>query len=53
MAFDMMIAPGNERGAELVNNAILALVTQTGSIEKAAGELGVNSLQSDDAGHTF
>ncbi|WP_328717430.1 imelysin family protein [Halomonas elongata] len=53
MAFDMMIAPGNEQGAELVNNAILALVTQTGSIEKAAGELGVNSLQSDDAGHTF
>ncbi|MFM9268938.1 imelysin family protein [Halomonas elongata] len=53
MAFDMMIAPGNEQGTELVNNAILALVTQTGSIEKAAGELGVSSLQSDDAGHTF
>ncbi|MDR5858527.1 peptidase [Halomonas eurihalina] len=53
MAFDMMIAPGNEQGTELVNNAILALVTQTGSIEKAADELGVNSLQSDDAGHTF
>ncbi|WP_275287817.1 imelysin family protein [Halomonas elongata] len=53
MAFDMMIAPGNERGSELVNNAILALVTQTGSIEKAAGALGVSSLQSDDAGHTF
>ncbi|ALM52763.1 imelysin family protein [Halomonas huangheensis] len=53
MTFDMMIAPDNAEGAQLVDNAILALVTQTGSIEKAAAELGVNSLQSDDAGHTF
>ncbi|MFG6178438.1 imelysin family protein [Halomonas sp. THAF12] len=53
MAFDMMIAPGNEAGAALVNDAILALVTQTGSIEQAAGRLGVTQLQPDDAGHTF
>lgn len=53
MAFDMMIAPGNEQGANIINEAILALVMQTGSIEKAAGTLGVNSLQSDDAGHNF
>lgn len=53
MTFDMMIAPGNEEGATLVNNAILALVTQTGSIEKAAIDLGVDDLQSDDAGHNF
>ncbi|QFT84859.1 Imelysin [Halomonas sp. THAF12] len=53
MAFDMMIAPGNEVGAALVNDAILALVTQTGSIEQAAGRLGVSQLQPDDAGHTF
>ncbi|SDF71799.1 imelysin. Metallo peptidase. MEROPS family M75 [Onishia taeanensis] len=53
MAFDMMIAPGNEQGAEMINEAILALVTQTVSIEKAAGSLGVTSLQPDDAGHSF
>ncbi len=53
MAFDMMIAPGNEQGSELINEAILALVAQTGSIEAAAGELGVTSLQPDDAGHRF
>ncbi|MBB3140658.1 imelysin family protein [Halomonas organivorans] len=53
MTFDMMIAPGNEDGAALINDAILALVTQTGSIEKAAGTLGVTQLQPDDAGHDF
>jgi len=53
MKFDMMIAPGNEKGAEIVNGAILALVEQTGSIEQAARELGIDSLQPDDAGHTF
>ena len=53
MAFDMMIAPGNERGSELINEAILTLVAQTGSIEQAAGDLGVTSLQPDDAGHRF
>ncbi len=53
MAFDMMIAPGNEQGSELINAAILTLVAQTGSIEQAAGELGVTSLQPDDAGHRF
>lgn len=53
MAFDMMIAPGNEQGRDLINEAILTLVAQTGSIEEAAGELGVTSLQPDDAGHRF
>ncbi|MBY5986208.1 peptidase [Halomonas sp. DP5Y7-2] len=53
MTFDMMIAPGNEQGAAIVNDAILALVTQTVSIEQAAGELGVTSLEPDDAGHDF
>lgn len=53
MAFDMMIAPDNEQGSELINEAILTLVAQTGSIEQAAGELGVTSLQPDDAGHRF
>lgn len=53
MAFDMMIAPGNEQGSELINAAIMTLVAQTESIERAAGELGVTSLQPDDAGHRF
>ncbi|WNK19825.1 imelysin family protein [Halomonas piscis] len=53
MAFDMMIAPGNEEGSAMINDAILALVTQTASLEKAAGTLGVTSLQPDTAGHRF
>jgi putative iron-regulated protein len=53
MAFDTMIAPGNSEGAEIVNNAIMALVVQTGSIEQAARELGIEALSPDDAGHAF
>jgi len=53
MPFDMMIAPGNARGAEIVNAAIMALVKQTGSIEQVAGKLGVTSLEHDTAGHSF
>lgn len=53
MAFDQMIAPGNEAGARIVNGAILALVEQTGSIEQAARELGIGNLAPDDAGHRF
>ncbi|TBW54312.1 peptidase [Marinobacter halodurans] len=53
MPFDMMIAPGNARGAELVSTAITALVTQTGEIEKASETLGIQSMKPDDAGHTF
>lgn len=53
LKFDMMIAPASERGAEIVNGAIIALVQQTGSIEQAANELGIDSLAPDDAGHSF
>lgn len=53
MRFDMMIAPGNEQGTQIVNGAIMALVQQTGSIEQAARELGIDSLEPDDAGHAF
>lgn len=31
----------------------LALVQQTGSIEQAARELGIDSLEPDAAGHAF
>lgn len=51
--FDMMIAPDNAEGAKIINNAIAALVEQTGSIEKVAAIVGVDSLQPDDAGHNF
>ncbi len=51
--FDMMIAPDNAEGAQTINNAINALVAQTGSIEKVAATVGVDSLQPDDAGHNF
>jgi len=53
MAFDMMIAPGNAKGSSIVNGAIMALVEQTGSIEQAARELGIEALSPDDAGHAF
>ena len=53
MPFDMMIAPGNAEGATIVNGAIMALVEQTGSIEKAARQLGLEALSPDDAGHAF
>ncbi|KAA1176251.1 peptidase [Marinobacter salinexigens] len=52
-SFDMMIAPGNAAGATVVNGAIMALVEQTGSIEQAARELGIQALSPDDAGHSF
>ena len=53
MPFDMMIAPGNAAGAKVVNGAIMALVEQTGSIEQAARQLGIEALSPDDAGHAF
>lgn len=53
MPFDVMIAPGNAEGASVVNEAIMALVEQTGSIEQAARQLGLEALSPDDAGHSF
>lgn len=53
MPFDKMIAPGNAQGKQVINNAIMALVAQTGSIEQAARELGIQALSPEDAGHAF
>ena len=53
MAFDTMIAPGNAEGTRIVNGAIMALVAQTGFIEQAARDLGIEALSPDDAGHAF
>lgn len=51
--FDQLIAPGNSAGANMINNAIIALVTQTGSLEQAAGKLGIQNLNPDNADHEF
>ena len=53
VTFDMMIAPDNAEGAKIINDAIAALVEQTGSIEQVAAVVGVDSLEPDDAGHQF
>lgn len=53
MYFDMMIAPDNAQGAELINTSIVALVQQTGSIERVATALGIAQVGADDAGHSF
>ncbi len=51
--FDQLIAAGNERGNALVNETIMALVAQTGAIERAAGIVGIDSLSPDTADHEF
>ncbi|MCM0147125.1 peptidase [Photobacterium galatheae] len=51
--FDQLIAAGNKAGNQLVNQAIMALVKQTAEIERAAGILGVTSLNPDTADHQF
>ncbi|WP_437883517.1 imelysin family protein [Pseudomonas sp. LRF_L74] len=51
--FDQLIAADNAAGQQLVRDAIAALVTQTGAIEKAAGVLGINDLSPDNADHEF
>ncbi len=40
MAFDQMLAMGNEEGAAIITKAVDALVTQTRSIERAVAALG-------------
>ncbi len=51
--FDQLIAAGNEQGNALVNETIMALVAQTGAIERAAGIVGIDSLSPDTADHEF
>ncbi len=51
--FDQLIAAGNEQGNALVNETIIALVAQTGAIERAAGIVGIDSLSPDTADHEF
>ncbi len=51
--FDQLIAAGNAQGNALVNDTIMSLVAQTGSIEQAAKLIGIDSLNPDTADHEF
>ncbi len=51
--YDQLIAVGNDAGQQVVRDAIAALVKQTGSIEQAAGKLGITDLNPETADHTF
>ncbi|NOH83939.1 peptidase [Vibrio sp. 03-59-1] len=51
--FDQLIAANNPAGNALVNKTIMALVAQTGSIERAASVIGISSLNPDTADHEF
>ncbi len=44
MAYDMMLAPGNEAGAALVNGAVDALIAQTRGIERAVTALALGEI---------
>ncbi|PTT62226.1 peptidase, partial [Pseudomonas sp. HMWF007] len=48
-----LIAAGNTAGNQIVRDAIASLVKQTGSIEAAAGKLGISDLNPDNADHEF
>ncbi|KEP70603.1 peptidase [Thioclava dalianensis] len=43
MAYDQMLAMGNDQGKELIEGAVSALVTQTRSIERAVAALGAQA----------
>jgi len=51
--FDQLIANGNVQGNKLVNTTIKSLVDQTAAIERAAGIVGISSLNPDTADHEF
>ncbi|GIA44240.1 iron-regulated protein A, putative [Vibrio cholerae] len=51
--FDQLIAADNAAGHAIINQAIMALVAQTGSIERAAGIIGTDNLNPDTADHEF
>ena len=51
--FDQLIAANNPQGNALVNDTIMSLVAQTGSIEKVANLVGITSLNPDTADHEF
>jgi putative iron-regulated protein len=44
MSYDMMLAPGNDEGAALINGAVEALIAQTRGIERAVAALGLGEI---------
>lgn len=44
LAYDQMLAAGNKEGEALIQGAVDALVTQTASIERAVGALGLSKI---------
>ena len=44
LAYDQMLEAGNKEGEALILGAVNALVTQTGSIERAVGALGLSKV---------
>ena len=44
LAYDQMLAAGNTEGEALIMGAVNALVTQTASIERAVGALGLSKI---------
>ncbi|WP_028301588.1 imelysin family protein [Oceanospirillum beijerinckii] len=51
--FDMLIAPGNAQGTDLLNRSIGTLVEQTRYIEQVAATLKIDALNPDTADHEF
>ncbi len=51
--FDMLIAPGNAQGTDLLNRSIGTLVEQTRYIEQVAATLNIDALNPDTADHEF
>ena len=45
VTYDMLIAEGNEKGNELIQNAVDSLIKQSKNIELAAAALNINDLQ--------
>ena len=53
MKFDQMIAEGNSQGAQIISDAITALVNQTKVLEQIASSLGIEHLNPETANHDF
>ncbi|WP_083194865.1 imelysin family protein [Pararhodobacter sp. CCB-MM2] len=45
MSYDMMLAPGNAQGEEVIMGAVNALVDQTRDIERAIAALGLDGIE--------
>ena len=45
VTYDMLIAEGNEKGNQLIQNAVDSLIKQSKNIELVAAALNINNLQ--------